>query len=216
MPVIVRPASPEEIANAARYLLADGIVIFPTETFYGLGCDPRRPAAVAKIFALKGRDATRALPLVAGSRRQVDQAAPGWDRIPAAAALADAFWPGPLSLVLPASPELAPGVAAPDGSAAVRWTSHPAAASLAVALGFPIVATSANRSGVSPARTAQEAARLGAEGELWVLDGGATRGGAPSTLVDVRGGDLVVLRRGAVRERELRSVFNATRSAGKC
>ncbi len=216
MPVIVRPASPEEIANAARYLLADGIVIFPTETFYGLGCDPRRPAAVAKIFALKGRDAARALPLVAGSRRQVGQVAPGWEQIPAAAALAEGFWPGPLSLVLPASPDLAPGVKSADGSAAVRWTSHPAAASLAVALGFPIVATSSNRSGAPPARTAQQAARLGAEGELWVLDGGATRGGAPSTIVDVRGGELVVLRRGAVGERELRSVFNATRGGGWC
>lgn len=212
----VRPASPDEIANAARHLLADGVVVFPTETFYGLGCDPRRPLAVARIFSLKGRDPLRPLPLVAGSRRQVELAAPGWEAIQGAAALAEAFWPGPLSLVLPASPVLAPGVAAPDGTVAVRWTSHPAAASLAVAVGFPIVATSANPSGARAVRTADEAARLVADFDLWVLDGGATRGGSPSTIVDLHEGGFRVLRSGALKERELRAILAATSGRGGC
>jgi tRNA threonylcarbamoyl adenosine modification protein (Sua5/YciO/YrdC/YwlC family) len=190
-----------DIEEAARVIDEGGLAVFPTETFYGLGCDPWQPSAVGRLLALKGRAPGQALPLIAGDARQVDRAAPGWRELPGAARLAEAFWPGPLSLVLDACSDLAPGVAADDGSVAVRVSSHPVASELARRLGRPLIATSANRSGRPPARRCREAMEsLGLEASEAVigLDGGETPGGAPSTLVDPRGGAPRVLRRGAV------------------
>jgi tRNA threonylcarbamoyl adenosine modification protein (Sua5/YciO/YrdC/YwlC family) len=186
---------------AVDLLAGGGLAVFPTETFYGLGCDPWRPASVRALLALKGRPAGRALPLIAADGDQVDLAAPDWRRCLWAARLADAHWPGPLSLVLDASPELAPGVAAEDGSVAIRVTSHPLAAELARRLGRPLVATSANRSGNPPARacqTALEALGGAEEDRVLGLDGGDTAGGEPSTLVDPRVQPPRVLRHGAI------------------
>lgn len=216
MTLIRTRADPEGIEQAARHVLADGLVVFPTETYYGLGCDPRRPAAVAGIFALKGRDSGQPLPLVAGGRGQVGLVAPGWERIPGVLRLADEYWPGPLAFVLPAAAELAEGVVAADGSIAVRWSSHPVAACLALAVGFPVVATSANRSGARPARTAGAATRLAAAADLFVLDGGPTRGGSPSTVVDLRSGQLTVVRRGVISARELTATLAGARGRRQC
>ena len=193
--------SPEAVAEAAALLRRGGLAVFPTETFYGLGCDPRRADAVARLFAFKGRDAGRALPLVAGSRAQVELVAPTWERFDLAARLADLCWPGPLSLVVPGAETLADGVRAADGTVAVRVSPHPVAAGLAAALGHPIVATSANRSGAAACRYVAEAlASLGEGADGVALDGGATVGGLPSTLVDGRADRVVVLRAGAVDE----------------
>lgn len=207
-----KPAIPEAIAEAARFLLVGGLVAYPTETFYGLACDPRRIDAVMRLFGLKGRDPGRALPLVAGSRDQVGLACPDWEKNLLAVRLAEAFWPGPLSLILPGSGGLADFVRAPDGSTAIRWSSHPVASFLALKTGFPIVSTSANLSGTRPCRYANEVIHsLGRAGELWLLDGGGTTGGLPSTLVDVRGGRPVIVRTGAVDETEIRSAaFGST------
>lgn len=209
-PVTLVPAAPDTIARAAKHLVGGGLVIFPTETFYALSCDPRRADAVMRLFAVKRREPGRALPLVAGAREQVGLAAPAWERFADAVRLADAFWPGPLSLVLDGSAGLADFVAATDGSIAIRWSPHPVAAALALAVGFPIVATSANRSGARACRYAQEALdSVGhADAEILALDGGPTVGGLPSTLVDVRGGTLAMVRAGAVDEGQLRRALS--------
>lgn len=165
------------VRSAAEHLRAGGVVVYPTETFYALGADPRSPEGCAAVFRLKGRDASRQLPWIAADREQVAAAC----RIPeAAAGLAARHWPGPLTLVLP--------LRGREGTVAVRVSSHPLARALAAALGHPVVSTSANRSGAPPARTA--AAAVASLGETAaappprVLDGGTTPGGAPSVIVD--------------------------------
>ncbi|MDQ7006155.1 MAG: L-threonylcarbamoyladenylate synthase [Acidobacteriota bacterium] len=186
------------VAAAAGWLRSGGLLIYPTETFYALGCDPRRADAVAALRRLKGRSEAKALPLLAGSLEQVGQAAPGWRRWPRARRWAESFWPGPLSLVLDGSVLLAAGVRAADGSVALRWTSNGIAAALALELGYPVVATSANAAG-APAcdRPARALEALGS-GPLAVLDGGVSPGGAPSTLVDPRRDPPRLIRSGAL------------------
>ena len=165
------------VRSAAEHLRAGGVVLYPTETFYALGADPRSPEGCAAVFRLKGREASRQLPWIAADREQVAAAC----RIPeAAAALAERHWPGPLTLVLP--------LRGREGTVAVRVSSHPVARALAAALGHPVISTSANRSGAPPARTAAAAARslgeTGAEPPPRIVDGGMTPGGAPSVIVD--------------------------------
>jgi L-threonylcarbamoyladenylate synthase len=184
---------------SAEHLRAGGLLVFPTETFYALGADPRSETGVAAVFALKRRDPTQPLPLLAGSREQIDQIASGWSADRAAARLASRFWPGPLTLILQPTQALADGVCAPDGSIAVRWSPCVPAQQLALALGAPLVATSANRTGQPPhtsARLAWEA--LGRDAAVLIFDAGVTPGGAPSTIVDTRAGRLLVVREGAI------------------
>lgn len=165
------------VRSAAEHLRAGGVVLYPTETFYAIGADPRSPEGCAAVFRLKGRDASLRLPWIAADREQAAAAC----RIPeASAALADRHWPGPLTLVLP--------LLGRDGTVAVRVSSHPVARALAAALGHPVISTSANRSGAPPARTAAAAVaslgETGAEPPPRILDGGTTPGGAPSVIVD--------------------------------
>ncbi len=198
------PSSIETIENAGAAIRAGRLVIFPTETVYGIAADPRREDAIAALLALKGRAEGHALPLIAGSLGQIELVSTGWQAFPRACALADAFWPGPLALVLPSTLPLAPGVLAADDSVAIRWSSHRLAAALAVAVGFPIVATSANRSSKRPHREAAAAvASLGSDTGVLVLDGGRTPGGAPSTLVDPRPDPVTILRHGALRSERI-------------
>lgn len=174
------------VRSAAERLRAGGVVLYPTETFYALGADPRSPEGCAAVFRLKGREASRRLPRIAADREQVEARC----RFPeGAAALADRHWPGPLTLVLPLRER--------EGTVAVRVSPHPVARALAAALGHPVISTSANRSGAPPARTAAAAvASLGetASASLTVLDGGTTPGGAPSVIVDATGTPFRTLR----------------------
>jgi L-threonylcarbamoyladenylate synthase len=182
--------------EAARLLEAGAIVAHPTETVYGLAVDPWSEAAVGGLVRLKGREEGRGLILIAAEVDEVARlaAAPAPDALRAIAA---AFWPGPLTVVLRPS-GLAPRPAlGPAGGLALRCTSDPVARALVRAFGRPVTSTSANLSGRPAAATAAEAAALGA-GLALVLDGGARRSPAPSTLVDLTGAAPVVLREGAV------------------
>ncbi len=187
---------PASLGPAADWLRAGGVVVFPTDTFYGLAADPTQAAAVQCIFDIKGRDAAMALPLVAASREQVD----AWcgDLGPAAARLAAAFWPGPLSLILPAPAAVDRRVHGGMGTVAVRVPAHAVARALCAAAGSPLTATSANRSGQPPAASAAQAGDLLRDPRVFVVDAGTTPGGAPSTIVDVRGPSPVLVRAGAI------------------
>ena len=192
------PAEAGSVAAAATALSGGGVVVFPTETFYALGADPRSTAGVEAVYRWKARPRDRPLPWVAASREQVTRVCllP-----PAAGALARRAWPGPVTLVL--------SLRHREGSAAVRVSSHPVARALAAALGHPVISTSANRSGAAPAVTAEAALRGLVESgpraatrrlpALLCLDGGATPGGAPSVIVDARSEPLRPLR-GALPE----------------
>lgn len=187
---------PSAIGRAAEALRKGLLVIYPTETFYGLACDPRNPAAVDRIFEAKGRPERMALPLIAGDRDALVLCA---GTLPdQAGRLMDAFWPGPLTLVLPAADDLPPRLLGGGHTVGVRVSSHPVASALARAMGGPIVATSANRSGAPPPSTADEAAQALGDSVAIILDGGSTRGGSASTVLDLTADPPRLLRSGAV------------------
>jgi L-threonylcarbamoyladenylate synthase len=178
-----RDPDPAAIAHAAAVLRGGGLVAFPTETVYGLGADALAPAAVAKIYAAKGRPAFNPLivhvPDVAAARALVTHWPPEAER------LAAAFWPGPLTLVLPKQPHVPDAVTAGGPTVAVRVPSHPVALALLRAVARPIAAPSANRSSeVSPTTAAHVVAGLGDRVDL-VLDGGPCAVGIESAVVDL-------------------------------
>jgi len=191
-----------DVGLAADAIRSGEVVAFPTETFYGLGADPRQPAALQRVLDLKGREAQgKPLLVLAAS---LDQIAPWVGELPPGFDLLVAhFWPGPLTLVLPAAEGIAAPLLGPGGGVALRLTSHPVARALIAACGTAITGTSANPSGEAPARSAaQVRAAFGAR-TPHVLDGGETPGGPPSTLVELGTDGARVLRAGAVQEDNL-------------
>jgi L-threonylcarbamoyladenylate synthase len=184
------------IERAADLLRSGRLVGYPTETFYGLAADPRRPEAVEAIFVAKGRPERMALPLIAADRSAVRACVREFPD--AAERLAAAFWPGALTLVLPAALSLPPRLLGGGQTVGIRISPHPVASALARAFGGPIVATSANRSGQPAPMSALEVLEaLGREVTL-VLDGGPTRGGQASTVLDLTIDPPRVVRSGAV------------------
>ena len=183
------------VRAAAEALRRGGVVAYPTETFYALGALATDAAAVARLARAKGRPDGKPLPLVAAHREAVDAVAVLEGP---AARLAAAFWPGPLTLVLPARPGLAAEVTAGTGTVGVRVPSSEVARTLAAHAGGPLVSTSANLAGEEPVvRAADLAPALRARLDA-VLDGGATPGGLPSTVATFQEGALRVLRAGAI------------------
>jgi L-threonylcarbamoyladenylate synthase len=170
------------------------VVGFPTETFYGLGVDAFDVAALERLRALKGRGAEKAISVLV-TEAMLDQLVA--EISPRARELMAAHWPGALTMALPARPGL-PEALVMDGCIAVRHSPHPVAQALVNALGRPVTATSANPAGAPPVTTA-EGVRGYFGDRCLVVDGGATPGGQPSTLVRVRGDVVEVLRAGAVR-----------------
>ncbi len=196
------------LARAAEILRGGGLVAFPTETVYGLGADAASPRAVAKIYAAKGRPSFN--PLIAhvadvsAARRAALLDAP-------ALRLAEAFWPGPLTLVAPVAPEGSVCELARAGlaSVAIRIPAHPAALALLRAFGGPLAAPSANISGhVSPVTAAHVAEDLIGRVDL-ILDGGRARAGLESTIVSFLGETPALLRPGAITREEIEAVLGA-------
>lgn len=197
--------SPDAVAAAVQALRAGGLVAFPTETVYGLGADARSPAAVERIFAAKGRPADHPLIVHLGAAAQLDDWAV--DIPDAARRLADAFWPGPLALVLRRAPGVPDAVTGGLETVGLRVPGHPVALALLRAFGGGIAAPSANRYGrVSPTRAAHVQAELGDAVDV-VLDGGDCDVGVESTIVDVSGAVPRLLRPGAVTAADLERVL---------
>jgi L-threonylcarbamoyladenylate synthase len=193
----VNPDAPERtaIARAVEILQLGGVVAYPTETLYGLAVDPRSEVAVRKLFEIKGRDARVALPLIAADLPQAE-AVGTFGAVERQ--LADAFWPGPLTLVVPASASIAPAALAGGETVAVRVSAHPVARALARAFGFCLTATSANVSGATAtAHPGEVRASLGARIAL-LLDAGDAPGGSPSTIVRIESGRPQLVRAGAI------------------
>lgn len=185
------------IARAIDALRNGRLVVFPTETFYGIAADALSRAALERIYMLKGREPGKPIALIAAD----SAAAFALARVvpDAARRLAAVFWPGPLTLVMPARDGLPDGITGPDG-VGVRVSPHPIARALAAGLGSPITATSANLSGDPPTATIESArASLGARVSVY-LDGGALRGDAPSTVVAFDSTGFRIVRAGAIGE----------------
>ena len=215
-----------DLAQAARFLRAGGVLIFPTETFYGMGCLAAHAEAVARVYQLKCRPVHKPLPLLAAHAAQVDDVA----ELAAMPKGLAAFWPGPLTVLLPARACLPQALVNAEGQVAVRVTPHPLAAQLAVEAGGALTASSANLSGGEAVRSPQQLAPalldalrhaaqempISASGkdllqnqQPILLGGPPPAGGLPSTVVEPLGCAkdgvcrLRVLRAGAVSVAEL-------------
>ena len=202
--------SDSEIATAipqvVKHLGKGGLLAYPTETVYGVGSRAVQ-TDVAALAALKGRSASKPFLLLISDRGMAE--AHGLAFNASADALARAFWPGPLTLVLPGGsgrlPDLLRG---PDGGIAVRWTSHQGIANLVAALGVPLTSTSANLPGQPPGPGADAIARdfaaAVASGQLLILDGGVLGNRPPSTVVDCTRPQAHIVREGTLSVHELR------------
>lgn len=177
------------ILQAVTILTQGGVLVYPTETFYAIGCDARNASAVSALVSIKGRPAGKPFPLIIGSAEQlplvaaIDQGAPTW-MTETIQKLADYFWPGPLTILAPPVQNLCPELIGPDGMAAVRVSGHAMARELSVQAGAPLVATSANLSGMPPASAPERLAPEILAHASGVFHGGAKPlGQIPSTIV---------------------------------
>jgi L-threonylcarbamoyladenylate synthase len=198
-------ARTSDIENAAGVLRAGGLVALPTETVYGLGANAEDPAAVARIFQVKGRPPSHPLIVHIGGAEQLDD----WVKdVPATARLlAEHFWPGPLTLVLRRGPRVPLEATGGLETVAVRVPDHPVALALLSAFGGGVTAPSANRFGsVSPTTADHVRAELG-EAVDFVLDGGPCEVGVESTIVDATGEIPSILRPGGVTREDLEAVL---------
>jgi L-threonylcarbamoyladenylate synthase len=196
--IAVDPAHPDDaaIARAAGLLRAGVVVAYPTDTLYGLAADPSSVGAIEQLYRMKGRQVDQAIPLIAADLEQVERCA---GPLPAMLRrLGERFWPGPLTLVVPVWPGLAPGLHGGTGTVAVRVPAHEVARALARAFGGPITSTSANRTG-EPASNSPDEVRIALGQDLEaMIDAGPSPGGSPSTIVDLRGERPRLVRAGAV------------------
>ena len=202
----ILPADALAVAEAATVLRDGGIVAVPTETVYGLAADASNANAVAKIYAAKGRPDFNPL-IVHVPDVEAAEAIAHFDDT--AAALADRFWPGSLTLVLPikADAKIAPAVTAGLPTIALRCPSHPVMQALLLASGLVVAAPSANRSGaISPTTAAHVAAGLGDAAPL-IIDAGACRAGLESTIVAVRADGWQILRPGPITASEIEAAL---------
>jgi L-threonylcarbamoyladenylate synthase len=210
MKTLVLPINPEApeadvLARAAAVLRDGGLVAFPTETVYGLGANALDPDAVGRIFAAKGRPAGN--PLIVHLAATADVPVVASSCPVNAARLAERFWPGPLTLVLPRRAEVPDVVTAGGPTVAVRVPAHPVARSLIEMAGVPVAAPSANRSTqVSPTRAEHVLAGLDGRIDL-LLDGGPTPGGLESTVLDVTTSPPRLLRPGLISPSEIEEVI---------
>lgn len=193
------------IERAARELRAGGVVALPTETVYGLAANAFDPAAVSRIFQIKGRPAHNPIIVHVDSLAMARECVERWPQ--RAGDLAKAFWPGPLTLVLPKAAAIPDLVTAGGSTVGIRWPSHPLMQAVISACGFPLAAPSANLSNqISPTHArhvcSQLAGRLGL-----VLDGGQCQVGIESTVVDISGTPSRLLRPGMIHEIALRAVL---------
>ncbi|MBW3622738.1 MAG: threonylcarbamoyl-AMP synthase [Armatimonadetes bacterium] len=198
--IVLSPHAPDTwadaISHAVELLRAGERVAFPTDTVYGLGADPFNESALAGLFTAKGRPEDKPIALLVG---QPEDARPACAGIPPEAVrLMERFWPGPLTLVLPAAPHLPGTLLGGKTTVGVRMPDHPLALALLRAFGAPLAVTSANRSGQPDLCTGEEVeAALGGRIPL-LLDGGRTPGGSPSTVVDVTASPPRILREGPI------------------
>ncbi len=185
-----------------RLILAGKVIAFPTDTYYGLGADPFNLAAVTEIFRVKRRTADRPLPLLVAS---IDQAAELSNDPPRLFfILAKKFWPGPLTILVPASRLIPLKVTANTGKVGLRWPKAPLAIALIAAVNRPLTGTSANLSEHRPCSTAEEVDRqLGSDLPL-ILDGGPTGGKTASTVIELIGEHARIVRPGEIPESELK------------
>jgi L-threonylcarbamoyladenylate synthase len=200
-----------QIERGIRILRKGGLVAFPTDTVYGLGADAFNTEAVERIYRVKGRSPTQPFPLLVADISQVSMVAATWT--PLASALARRFWPGALTLLLPAASSLPSILTAGSGTVGVRLPCHPIPTALARGVGNPIIGTSANLTGKASALTAGEVrAQLGGLVDL-VIGGGRCPRGVESTVVDATSAAARMVRAGAISREALEAFLGQSVSS---
>lgn len=204
METLLLPANhPEALGRALHLFREGGLVAFPTDTVYGLGVSLQNLTGIARLYQVKGRETSKAIPVLVSSPADLELVGQGVGEM--AKRLSERFWPGPLTLVVPKHPNL-PEILSPEPTIGVRMPDHPVALALLRQAG-PLAVTSANLSGGDSAVTAQEVlVQLGGLIPL-ILDGGRTPGGSPSTVVDCCGPVLSILRPGPVSLEDMMRVL---------
>lgn len=201
---VIPADDPQALDSAVEVLQGDGLVAFPTDTVYGLGAKIDSPASIEALFRVKGRERSKAIPILLGDPADLDKVA--IDISYTALRLAQRYWPGALTLVVPRHTAL-PDMLSPGPTIGVRMPDHPLALRL-LRLTGPLAVTSANLSGEPSLSSAGDvAAQLGGRIDL-ILDGGITPGGRPSTVVDCTGAELVILRQGPISLRMLQAALS--------
>lgn len=191
----------EAIGRAAEVIRGGGVVAYPTETVYGLGALVFHREAVASLYRLKHRARRKPLSILVQDTAQLEPLVRAIT--PGTRSLMARFWPGPLTLLLPAAEDLPEILTAGSGKVGVRISSHPVARELVAALGAPITATSANRSGAPSCRTSEEVLEQMGDELALILDGGLTPDSKGSTVADVAVEPPVILRVGAIAAEEV-------------
>jgi L-threonylcarbamoyladenylate synthase len=204
------PEEPVEGFEKALAALARGdVIVFPTETLYGLGADALNGQAVEKIFQLKGRDPNNPIPVVVADLGMVEMLVAAISAT--AKALMERFWPGPLTLVLPARSDIPKPLVNAAGGVGVRISSQPIATRLAARLGRPLTATSANPSGKPPAHTLDEAKDYFSETIEIFIDGGKLESKTGSTVVEVLDHGIEIIREGEISTAALAQALGQAR-----
>lgn len=200
----VLPDGDEARSRAAEVVRRGRLLAFRTDTFYGVGADPFNPAALRRIDELKGREGKPILVLVsdrAWAERLTESRGPAFDF------LGERLWPGPLTLVLRADTRLPEELTAGTGTVGVRYPADEAVCRFVEACGGVLTATSANRAGRPPARSAGEALAAFPSGLDLIVDAGETEAEKPSTVVDISGGAARLIREGVLAWREIRQAL---------
>lgn len=199
-------ASAEDIAKAIRILNEGGVVAIPTDTVYGLAASLAHPAAIERVFSIKGRSGTKAIPVLVSSESAMYKLAKDPHHV--ASVLAERFWPGGLTIVVEAEGAFPDAVLRGGGTVGLRMPDHPDALAIIEGLGGALAVTSANRSGEAEALTHDEVVfKLGSRIDH-VVDAGRTPGTQPSTVVDATRNPPVVLRDGAIGRQAILAVLD--------
>ena len=205
----VKDIRAEAFSAAVAALKRGDVIVFPTETLYGLGADAVNPRAVEKLYHLKGRDAANPIPVLVANREMLGAIVA--EVPPLAERLIDQFWPGPLTLVLPARKELPPPLLNSAGGVGVRISSQPIARALVNGLGRPLTATSANPSGKAPARIIEDAKKYFAAKIDVFVDGGELTSKTGSTVAEISGETIKIIRQGEIGRSELERIAGKDR-----
>ncbi|MFQ5683929.1 MAG: L-threonylcarbamoyladenylate synthase [Candidatus Binatia bacterium] len=199
-----RSESAEALSRAVESLKRGEVIVFPTETFYGLGADAFNAAAVEHVFSLKGRSPNVTIPILIADEEMLKDVVR--ELSPLAMRFMHRFWPGPLTLVLPGKKGLPPGLLNSEGGVGVRISSHPLATQLVRDLGHPLTATSANPSAKAPARTVQDARIYFSEKLEIFLGEERLHGTKGSTVVEVHQDGFKIIREGEIGLGKLENV----------
>jgi len=203
---------PEAVTEAVEWLRAGHVVAFPTDTVYGIGAHAFIERAVASLYEVKERPPGKSIPLLLSTHRDLSQVA--WPVPDLAWRLAERFWPGALTLVVPKGPAV-PAIVSSEAGVAVRVPAHPVAPALIRQLGAPLATTSANLSGRASPVTAEDVLAQMDRRIPLILDGGPCKGGIPSTVLDLTQSPPRILREGGIPAEEIEAFLNTDESAEK-